>query len=693
MPSNEDVDLILGKLSLPGRSPPTAPPSQPPPPPPGSGGGSAAGVATEAGNGEAAEDQSLCRQQGASAAAAAAAYRREKQAACVGTRRKEDIVLQRHSRPVTFVRLNPKGNELFTCGKDKVVIAWSCPEGEPVRFYEGHRGAVWACSLNADGTLLLSCGADSSVILWDVASAEQLAEVPMPGVVRCVEWAPSLTGEKQPEPRFAVCSNSFKQRPAALALMEFESSLTARCLFTVEEPVLPSGATQVAWAGYGGSQLCTVHGNGELLFWHGAASSLLGRLEAHKGPVSQLSFTSDRCLMASCGREDMQVKIWSLGPGVQPGQALLLRCFQSDRPMNAVALRPSLTHEDLDAAAGVDIRRCDCLAGGGQDARDVALVGAGTDDQFDPQPLCLGGGDGGLEEYVPPGYEERGKGSGHFGPIHALAFSADSQLCISAAEDGNVRLRDLSADAGTTAPQGAATTQVSTTHASQNAATKVAAAPAAAVHTQQPTAGQGAGARRQPPCQPPPQAAHAAPQPTTQAQPATQATQEGKNTVLRAVAICDFDPACIGWPPQASQRPLPLRRGQELEVVQDVGSGWSWGHSVDNSGMLGLFPTSYALPLSRYKEMLEAAADADRRRAEATAAAAVLQQQQQPQQPQPQLQSRPAAQPVLAQSSLLQSAQGQSGVPGPRLSLEDMRGSLPPAASADDEEDGDCAQS
>merc|ERR1719210_1530943 len=84
---------------------------------------------------------------------------------------------------------------------------------------------------------------------------------------------------------------------------------------------------------------------------------------------------------------------------------------------------------------------CDCLAGGGQDAREVALVGAGTDDQFDPLTLRMQ--EGGELEVCSMHGSEGHKGGGHFGPIHALAFSIEATWCVSGSEDGNVRVREL----------------------------------------------------------------------------------------------------------------------------------------------------------------------------------------------------------------------------------------------------------
>lgn len=647
MPSNHDVDEIIGKLSLPGRGQLARgePGCRGPP-----GFGGPPGFAEDAGDAGGAEDAGAYRGDALAPMAPPPAWKKP-------TKRRDDVVLQKHSRPVTFVTLDPSGKVLFTCGKDKVVIAWSCPDGEFLKWYEGHRGAVWACSVSPDGAYLLSCGADNLILLWDTVTAQQLAEVQMPGVVRCVEWALPKAGQRSLQRRFVTCSHSFKSRPAALAVLEFGGQPTAeggaaeaRRLLTVEEPTLPSGASQVAWAGPGAAQICSVHVSGEVLFWHAGTGQVLARLTAHEGPVSQVAFPQDRSLMATCGRTDMQVRLWDVAAvGTPSGRATLLRSFQSDRPLNAVALRPLLSREE--AAAGArDPRQCDCLVGGGQDAREVALVGAGTDDQFDPLLLRLGDAPGALEAHSTPGSEDRGKCGGHFGPIHALAFAADGTWCASGSEDGNVRVREVLAAEPTAQP------------CAQQAPQQVPQPP------------------RQPPPQPPPKppeptaqpAAHAparasagaaaqrAPHAQTQAA-AAQPTAQAQGGLIRAVAICDFDPSTIGWPPAAPQRPLPLQRGQEIEVVQDTGSGWTWGRPVGNPTMFGLLPTNYILPLSLYQDMLERVS-AQAAQAAQTSAAAL-----------------PSSATALSSST---------------TALPASASALPMAeAGDDDEEEGDCSQS
>lgn len=607
--ADADIDAVIGKVSLPGKAPHeggarSAPPGFPPPAPPPGFMPQPAGVAQSATPpGESAPSPAAAESPPPgqkSSEDAAVPSRPTQQLIKKPTQKKhEDVVLQKHSRPVTFVMFSPSGKELYTCGKDKLVLAWTAPEGEFIRQYEGHRGAVWACSVSHDGAFLLSCGADSVVMLWEVASAQRLAEVQLTGVARCVDWVPSGERALSGQRHFAACSNNFKDRPAALSVWDTHD--------TKSEPVqlliitdLPSPATQVAWCGDSCEVLCSVHGGpaaaeGEVLFWDGRSGAQIGRLEAHSGPTSQVAFARDRNLMASCGRVDMCVRLWDLSTGLSTADATCLQTHNGDRPLNAVALRPSLLRSQVSAAAaGHGGGSCDCLAGGGQDARDVALVGAGTDDQFDPVPLRVGAGEA-LEAYS-LGSDFRA--GGHFGPIHALCFSYDGSLCISGSEDGNVRIRDLmvpSSERGIEAPlspplptslsaalqppqQQKAKAKPKPEPKTQPKAQPKAQAPKVELATQIPS---------QPKAQPKAQAGASAP--------------FGDGLSNRVVAVYDFDPLATQWPMGQAHRPLPFRRGQEIEVLHDFGQ-WALGRVAGNQG---LFPMNYVLPMAKYQEIMQ----------------------------------------------------------------------------------------
>jgi len=88
------------------------------------------------------------------------------------------------------------------------------------------------------------------------------------------------------------------------------------------------------------------------------------------------------------------------------------------------------------------------------------------------------------------------------------------------------------------------------------------------------------------------------------AQPKAQAGASapfGDGLSNRVVAVYDFDPLATQWPMGQAHRPLPFRRGQEIEVLHDFGQ-WALGRVAGNQG---LFPMNYVLPMAKYQEIMQ----------------------------------------------------------------------------------------
>jgi len=362
--------------------------------------------------------------------------------------RVEDQVLNAHSRPITHLEFNEDGTRLFTCGKDKLIIIWSLPEGECLGKCTGHHGALWACSVTKDSKWLVSCGADRLVIVWDAqGTPKKLGETELAGVAKSVAWARAAEAGAADAARFATCSNKFGKNPASLGIWDFDGSVCTKRL-AIEEPELPGAATQVCWC-QGDTVLASCHESGEVMFWNSEKGTLLERLQAHEGAVSCINLAQDHSLMVSCGRVDMEVHLWDIGSvsgSGSDGASSVIRRHKSDRALNCVAVRPSLQRDEAlgkekqasDNGTDHSGFPCQVIAGGGQDARDVALVG-NSSEQF--ETLLFRACAKEQQDLVPYAPEPRVRG--HFGPIHTLAFSPDGASFASGSEDGCVRLHKL----------------------------------------------------------------------------------------------------------------------------------------------------------------------------------------------------------------------------------------------------------
>lgn len=339
----------------------------------------------------------------------------------------KESTLHGHERPVTFITWNYDCNLLFTCGKDKIVRVWSCPDGECLGSYMGHQGAVWACSVTSDSRWLVTSGADRLVIVWEARTSRELSRVELPGVVRFVEWAggsssPACTPDNE---RFVTCHNRFGVNPATITIWLFDGTAIEERLKIAQ---LPTPATQVRW-GHADDFVVSAHENGEIIFWRADTGALVRKIQAHDVAISKFDFSSDRELIATAS-PDMSVRIWDLGKG---SEGKKIYTAETDRPLNAVAVGP-LTRS---VAIGTPTQRpknCTIIAAGGQDARDVTMCSS-TTEQFGTMLFQLG-----ADEAFPSKLHANGMTKGHFGPVHTLAFARDGSAIASGSEDGCVRL-------------------------------------------------------------------------------------------------------------------------------------------------------------------------------------------------------------------------------------------------------------
>lgn len=344
----------------------------------------------------------------------------------------EDTVLNAHSRPITHITFNREGNMLFTCAKDKIVYSWSIPDGECLGKFEGHGGAVWSCDVTKESSYLVTCGADQKAIVWDAKSPSRLAEAELSGVAKCVAWAQSGARDSNIE-RFASCNNKFGSKPAAITVWQFSGDSATEALSIKE---LPAAASQVAWA-CEDAYIASCHENGSIVFWAADSGESVEVLNAHQGAVGWAHFNLDFDLMLTCGKADMKLNLWRVSSGGAPN-CKLLRSHTSDRALNSAALLPSLTCQEVlpEAPCPDKTTPCQLITGGGQDARDVALVGNNTSGQFEALLFRAGASTpDGLTSYGPEAAVR-----GHFGPIHTVAFSPAGGLYASGSEDGCVRL-------------------------------------------------------------------------------------------------------------------------------------------------------------------------------------------------------------------------------------------------------------
>ena len=81
-----------------------------------------------------------------------------------------------HFGAVTSVAIAPDGAWIATAGLDKTVRIWDAANGKPRASFLGHIGAVRSIAVAPDGSWLASGGDDSGVRIWDVAAGRTPTE-------------------------------------------------------------------------------------------------------------------------------------------------------------------------------------------------------------------------------------------------------------------------------------------------------------------------------------------------------------------------------------------------------------------------------------------------------------------------------------------------------------------------------------
>ncbi len=81
---------------------------------------------------------------------------------------KPDLVLPAHQDMIHDMAFSPDGNDLATCGYDRLVKLWDPRTGKEMRTLKDHSDAVYGLAFSPDGRLLASAVADRAVKVWDV---------------------------------------------------------------------------------------------------------------------------------------------------------------------------------------------------------------------------------------------------------------------------------------------------------------------------------------------------------------------------------------------------------------------------------------------------------------------------------------------------------------------------------------------
>jgi len=325
-------------------------------------------------------------------------------------------LLHIHDRPLTMVKFSYDGDFFLTCAKDGDTCLMRSDNCERVGTYHpvgDKAGAVFAVDITMDSMYVVTATADGKLIFYTL-EGEQVQSLNHGGILKYVEF-----NQKPGEQNMVVtCNDKFKSSaelvPNRIMVWQFQPP---KKLLSIDND-LPMKATKVKWGPFD-ETLVSIFEEGYIIIWDAVKGAKIHQIDAHKGPVTGISFTEDRMLMLSCSK-DQSAKLWTMDEEYE-----LVKAFETDRPLNDAAISP-LYNAEKDPKYHI-------LMGGGQDAKDVTTT-AGSSGKFETILWNMVFG------------EEIGSVKGHFGPMNTLAWRRDGKGFVTGGEDGYVRVHNWDKD-------------------------------------------------------------------------------------------------------------------------------------------------------------------------------------------------------------------------------------------------------
>lgn len=312
------------------------------------------------------------------------------------------IGLKGHTRPLSHVLFNRDSDLLFTCAKDQIPTVWYSRNGERVGTYNGHTGACTKLHVNSDSSLLMTGSADMSARLWDVQTGRQLAiwkhRTPVRAVGINLENTQVMT----------VNDPVMSSKPTIFVFDLDKDNLSEMSMEPVKEMLGHEGKINQAFWGPLDETIFSCSDDGTVRAWNPEAGKEINSVRAHEKAIHSMAFSKDFSHFITASL-DHTAKLFDTET------LTCLKTYQSNAPVNAVAISPMKNH---------------IILGGGQDAGSVTTTDARMG-KFE------------TKWYHKIYEDELGSVRGHFGPINTLDFSYDGMSFATGSEDGYARIHHL----------------------------------------------------------------------------------------------------------------------------------------------------------------------------------------------------------------------------------------------------------
>jgi hypothetical protein len=209
-------------------------------------------------------------------------------------------VLKEHTDQVNCFSISPDGKILATGSRDRAVLVWSLPGGEPLEILEGHRNSVTCLAINPNGKTLISGSGDATVRLWSLPGGEPLKILEgHSNSITCLSISPDgktlISGSGDATLRLW-------QLPAGqpLETLKGHKGWITCSSIALDGQILVSGGTDAT-----------------VRLWDVPRGESVKTLEGHRNVITCLAISPDGKILAS-GSDDGTVKLWGF-----PGAKLL----------------------------------------------------------------------------------------------------------------------------------------------------------------------------------------------------------------------------------------------------------------------------------------------------------------------------------------------------------------------------------
>merc|ERR1711998_365607 len=312
------------------------------------------------------------------------------------------IGLKIHTRPISDVRYNRDSDLLFTCAKDQTPTVCYARNGERIGTYNGHTGACTKLHVNEDSSLVITGSANMSARLWDVKTGKQLFIWKHRTPVRAV-------GINQGNYQVLTVNDPVMSSKPTIFVYDLErDNYDEMSSEPVKEMLGHEAKINQAFWGPLNELIFSCSDDGTVRSWNPEVGKETSCVRAHDKAIHNMAFSKDFSHFIT-GSLDHTAKLFDTET------MTCLKTYQSNAPINAVAINPMKNH---------------IILGGGQDAGSVTTTDARMG-KFE------------IKWFSKIYEDELGAVKGHFGPINCLDFSYDGMSFATGSEDGYARIHHL----------------------------------------------------------------------------------------------------------------------------------------------------------------------------------------------------------------------------------------------------------